>query len=105
MKLHERSVRNLFSSFFPTPMCIFKRIKILKVKDIYRLYMAIYMFKIIKLNLCPTLQNNLNLTFPQWLSGIKLSLKHGGDKFDSGHCPVDIGCNFSCLTNNNKDLL
>ena len=64
IKLHERSVKNLFCSFFPRSTCIFKQLEILKLIDIYRLNIAIYMFKVTKLNLCPTLQNNLDLLYP-----------------------------------------
>ena len=45
--------------------CVFKQLKILKLEDIHRLYASIYMYKVIKLNECPTLQNNLNLNYPQ----------------------------------------
>ena len=37
----------------------------MKVADIYRLYAAIYMFKILRLNKCPTVQENLTLSLPQ----------------------------------------
>ena len=36
---------------------------ILKLKDLHSFYAGIYMFKILKLNQCPTAQANLNLNF------------------------------------------
>ena len=64
-KSHARIVKNLFGKFYDNPRCLFKELKILKLKDIYTLYAAIYMFKIRKLNLYPTLQNNLDLQTPE----------------------------------------
>ena len=64
IKLHERSVKNLFSLFYPRAPCIFKEMNILKLKDIHSLYIGIYMFKVVKLNQVPTLQLNLDLTYP-----------------------------------------
>ena len=39
--------------------------KLLKLKDIHKLYAGIYMYKIIKLNQCPTVQANFNLHYPE----------------------------------------
>ena len=63
--LHEKATNYLFKSFCPMGTCVFKQLKILKLEDIHRLYASIYMYKVIKLNECPTLQNNLNLNYPQ----------------------------------------
>ena len=65
MRLHSRCVKNLFSRFCPPNVCIFKHMSILKLDDLHRFYAGIYMFKIIKLNHCPTAQANLNLNFPE----------------------------------------
>ena len=64
IRLHERSVKNLFSPFHPRATCIFKEMKILKLTDIHSLYIGIYMFKVLKLNEVPTLQVNLDLKYP-----------------------------------------
>ena len=39
--------------------------KQLKFKDIHKLYVGVYMFKVIKLDNCPTLQINLERKYPQ----------------------------------------
>ena len=39
--------------------------KQLKFKDIHKLYVGVYMFKVIKLNKCRTSQINLDLEYPQ----------------------------------------
>ena len=65
IKLHARAVKNLFSEFCHPDVCIFKDMKLLKLKDIHKLYVGVYMFKVIKLNKCPTLQVNLDLKYPQ----------------------------------------
>ena len=38
--------------------------KLLKLPDIHKLCIGIYMFKIVRLNQCPTLQSNLILDYP-----------------------------------------
>ena len=64
-KLHFHIVQNLFSNFFPPGTCLFKATKILKLKDAYRFRVASYMYRIIKRNLFPTIQENLVLNYPQ----------------------------------------
>ena len=65
IKLHVRCIKNLFSKFCPVDVCIFKYMKLLKLKDLHWFYVGIYMFKVIKLNQCPTVQLNLNMNFPE----------------------------------------
>ena len=65
IKLQARCVKNLFSKFCPTNVCIFKTIELLKLKEIHKLYAGIYMYKIIRLNQCPTAQANFNLHYPE----------------------------------------
>ena len=62
--LHFKTVKNLFSKFFSSNDCIFKKMNMLKLIDIHKLYAGIYMYKITKLNQCPTVQANLNLNYP-----------------------------------------
>ena len=62
--LHAKTVKNLFSKFFNNNNCIFKNMKILKLDDIHKLYAGIYMFRVIKLNQCPTVQANLHISYP-----------------------------------------
>ena len=64
LKLQKRILSNLFSRFFPGVGCIFKRAGILKILDIHRLYAAICMFRILKLNECPTIAENLCVRYP-----------------------------------------
>ena len=44
---------------------------ILKLADIHKLYAGIYMYKVIKLNQCPTVQANLNLSLPTHSHGTR----------------------------------
>lgn len=59
--LQTRIVKNLFYQFTPYNICVFKANKILKLVDVYKLYVSMYMYKVINLGLCPTLSNNLDL--------------------------------------------
>ena len=63
-KLHSKIATNLFRKFYPGTGCIFKSVKILKLLDIHKFHACVYMFKIIKLNLCPTVSENLRLRYP-----------------------------------------
>ena len=65
IRLHSRCIKNLFSKFCPPNVCIFKYMKLLKLRDLHHFYVGIYMYKVIKLNQCPTVQINLNLNFPE----------------------------------------
>ena len=60
-KLHKRILNNLFRKFYPDSPCIFKACKLLKLKDIYKYRVALYMYKILKLNKYPSLQRNLDI--------------------------------------------
>ena len=62
--LHKRIIKNLFDKYFPIGTCFFKVAKILKLGDIYRLRVGIYMHKISTMNSVPTFRNALNLYFP-----------------------------------------
>ena len=65
VKLQERIIRNIFHKYHREyTTCIFKTHKMLKLPDIHTLYIGIYMYKINKLNRCPTLNSNLNLSYP-----------------------------------------
>ena len=64
INLHKRSVKNLFGRFGNRNVCIFKNMGILKLVDIHKFYVAIYMYKVLKMNLCPTLQMNLDINTP-----------------------------------------
>ena len=54
-------VKNLFDEFRKDNECNFKANSILKLTDIYRLRVCVYMFKILKLGLYPSLLNDLNI--------------------------------------------
>lgn len=59
-RLHSRIVKNLFSKFFNDNICIFKANSILKLIDIYKMRVAVYIFKVLKLGSYPELFNDLN---------------------------------------------
>ena len=61
MNFHRRAVKNLFSQFCPWDTDIFRHMKILKLPDVHKLNVATYMFKILRMNLYPTLQASLDL--------------------------------------------
>ena len=65
IKLHERAVEILYSEFCHPDVCIFKDVKLLKFKDMQKLCVGVYMFKVIKLNKCTTLQIIPDLKYPQ----------------------------------------
>ena len=64
LKLQKKIVNNLFG-VHSSSNCIFKEFRILKIHDIHRLNVASYMFKNLKLNTCPSLNNCINLNYPQ----------------------------------------
>ena len=60
-----RIVKNLFGNFVPQNTDIYKRLRILKIEDVHKLYIGIYMYKIMRLGECPTLRSNLDLRYPE----------------------------------------
>ena len=60
-RLQTAIVRNLFYHFSSNNECIYRANSILKLIDIYKLYVSIYMYKLLKLDLYPTLADDLNL--------------------------------------------
>ena len=58
-------MKNLFQCHSPQETVIFKQNRILKLEDIHRLYIAVYMYKILKMNLYPSLQVDLGLEYPE----------------------------------------
>ena len=64
VRMQEKIINNLFGKYVTDDACIFKEFRLLKLRDIHRFYMGIYMFKVINLDMCPTLQNDLNLCYP-----------------------------------------
>ena len=66
-KLHNRIVKNLFLKYFVDSNDIYKNIDILRIDDLFKWRCSVYMFKILKYNMYPTLQECLNL----------LTLNHG----------------------------
>ena len=61
---HKRIVKNLFGRFHLDSECIFKSTKILKLPDVYRLKVAIYMFKILKYRMFKSVADSLSLKLP-----------------------------------------
>ena len=64
VRLHSKIIRNLFSKFANEGECLFRKFKILKLEDIHLFYVSVYMFRILRMNECPTLQSDLNLKHP-----------------------------------------
>ena len=62
-RLQGRIVKNLFGKF-SSERNLFKEFKILKVKDIHKLYASIYMFRMVRLDDCPVLDDTVNLDYP-----------------------------------------
>ena len=59
---HTRIVKNIFSQHMSdVGICIFKSMNILRMKDVYTFYVCVHMFKIIKVNISPSLQSTLAL--------------------------------------------
>ena len=56
-------IKNLFSKFANEGDCLFRKYKILKSKDIHLFYVSLYMFRILKIKECPTLQSDSNLKY------------------------------------------
>jgi len=64
-------VKNLFNEFRSSDMCIFKENAILKLIDVYKFYVSLYMYKILKLDLHPTLSADLNLRISGHMYGTR----------------------------------
>ena len=64
-RLQERLLRMLFRKYTNIDECIFKQTRTLKLRDIYRLHAGIYMFKIIRLNTCPTVTEGMPIRYPE----------------------------------------
>ena len=67
LRLQSKIIKNLFGKFFPSSSvaCLFRELEILKLDDVYRLRVSIYMYRILVLGECPTLLNNLELLYPE----------------------------------------
>ena len=65
IRLQHRIVKNIFSRFYPATTNLFKDVEILKIPEIYKLRVAVLMYRVLKLGECPTLQNILYLQIPQ----------------------------------------
>ena len=63
-KWHEKIVKILFIRYTYSGECIFKKFQILKLRDIYKFQVSVYMFKILEYNDCPTLISDLSLEYP-----------------------------------------
>ena len=60
--LSHSNSKNLFSQHMSdVGRCIFKSVNILRMKDVYTFYVCVHMFKVIKVNISPSLQSTLDL--------------------------------------------
>lgn len=62
LRLQKRIVKNLFSRYFPASECLFKSTNILKLSDLYRLLVSVYMYKMLNRNMFTNLKSSLQLT-------------------------------------------
>ena len=65
LRLQSRIIKNLFRKFFfsTSETSLFRELEILKLDDVYKLRVSIYMHRILLLSECPTLLNNLELIY------------------------------------------
>ena len=63
IKLHDRTVRYVFSKFYCGNNCVFKEATFSKIDDKHKLRVALYIFKVLKHNQYPSLQNNLDILY------------------------------------------
>ena len=63
VRLQAKIMKNLFSKFFPSTRCLFKKIKILKLPDVYRLKVNVFMYRMLKLDEFPSIRRNLRLEY------------------------------------------
>ena len=63
-KIQNKIVKNLFSRFFPRSANLYRDVGILRLADIYKLRVSLYMYKVLFLNDCPTIRNNLRISYP-----------------------------------------
>ena len=65
-KLQNRIINNLFKKFFHVT-CLYKHLSLLKIRDIYRLYCALHMYKIISDNSNPFIRDAIPIASPTHL--------------------------------------
>ena len=65
LKLQDKIVNNIFKTFFTHSDNLYKSMNILKLPDVYRLRVGLLMYRTIISNECPTILNNLVLTYPE----------------------------------------
>ena len=63
VNLQAKIVKILFRKFYPTHRCLFHAAKILKLPDLYRLRVSVFMYKIVVLGELPVLHGNLDLAY------------------------------------------
>ena len=61
---HERLVNKLFSKFNQDNCSVFKKFSILKLDDIYKYFVAIHMFKLVKMNDNPAILQCIEINYP-----------------------------------------
>ena len=65
IKLQKKIVKTLFSNFSYDDTCLFRKNKILKLQDVYRFRVSVFMYRVMILSEMPTLREDLMLEFPQ----------------------------------------
>ena len=64
-RLYSKIVKNLFSKYCrDESQDIFKNEKLLRFRDVYRLRISLYMYKIVRINSIPSLESIIDLTYP-----------------------------------------
>ena len=61
IKIQTRIMKNLFAKFYPNESCLFKKLEILKMPDVYRLRVSVLMYKMLIKNELPLLRENINI--------------------------------------------
>ena len=63
-KLLNKIIKNQFGPYHPSSPCLYKTMGLLKLREIYKLKAALYMYRVLKMNDFPTLRNQLLLETP-----------------------------------------
>ena len=64
IQLQRKIIENLFSRHFPNSRCLNYDAQILRMDDVYRMRVGIYMYRVVMLGECPDLRANLDLRLP-----------------------------------------
>ena len=72
-RLQRKIVNNLFLKFYPDARDIFRETDILRIEDVYRLRVGLFMYRVVVLDEIQSLRNNLHLVQPTHSYGTRNS--------------------------------